>query len=163
MPPTLRRFPQIVAAAALAAALAVTSSAVAGGTTWFVDASNPFCPGSGTPADPFCTIQDGIDAASDGDEVVVAPGFYLETINFNGKAITVRSSLGPALTTITPIFPDSVVYCITGEGPDTILDGFTITGGSGSPLFGFLPGGGMINIGSSPTVRNCSFFLEQCV
>ncbi len=42
------------------------------------------------PADQ-ATIQAGINAAVSGvDEVVVAPGTYLEAINFLGKAITVR-------------------------------------------------------------------------
>ncbi len=40
------------------------------------------------------TIQAGIDAAVDGDEVVVAPGTYFEAIDFLGKAITLRSSGG---------------------------------------------------------------------
>ena len=52
------------------------------------------------PADQT-TIQDGINAAVSGaDEVVVAPGAYTEAIDFNGKAITVRSSGGPGVTTI---------------------------------------------------------------
>ena len=42
----------------------------------------------------FPTIQAAIDAAMDGDEVEVHPGTYNETINFLGKAITVRSSGG---------------------------------------------------------------------
>ena len=46
------------------------------------------------------TIQAGIDAAVDGDEVVVAPGTYFEAIDFLNKAITVRSSGGAAVTTI---------------------------------------------------------------
>ncbi|MCH8165792.1 MAG: hypothetical protein IH889_09305 [Planctomycetes bacterium] len=38
--------------------------------------------------------------AIDGDEVVVAPGAYIETINLLGKAITLRGSVGPEVTVI---------------------------------------------------------------
>ncbi len=48
----------------------------------------------------FPTIQAAIDAAMDGDEVEVHPGTYNEAINFLGKAITLYSSGGAAVTTI---------------------------------------------------------------
>ncbi len=104
------------------------------------------------------TIQAGIDAAVNGDEVVVALGTYFETINFLGKAIWLRSSGGPEVTIIDAQQLGSVVTCDNGEGPDTVLEGFTITGGSGTPcgFFGTC-GGGMFNENSSPTVTNCTF------
>ena len=37
-------------------------------------------------------IQTAINVAVNGDEIIVASGTYLETINFLGKAITVRST-----------------------------------------------------------------------
>ena len=50
------------------------------------------------PAD-YPTIQEGIDAAVHGDEVVVADGVYTgvgnQYIQFFGKRITVRSKSGP--------------------------------------------------------------------
>ncbi|MCH8165818.1 MAG: right-handed parallel beta-helix repeat-containing protein, partial [Planctomycetes bacterium] len=109
--------------------------------------------------DQYPTIQSAIDASTNGDEVVVAPGTYLETINFNGKAIIVRSSGGPKVTTIDATgLNDSVVKCVSGEGPSTVLEGFTITGGTGiDPGDGLPRGGGMYNSGTSPTVTNCRF------
>ena len=102
---------------------------------------------------PGDSIQAAIDAAVDGDEIIVAPGTYFETINFLGKAVTVRSSDGPGVTVIDAQGSGSVVTCGSGEGPDTVLDGFTITGGNGTGI----GGGGMFDSGSSPTVTNCSF------
>ena len=61
----------------------------------FVDDDNCPGPGNGSETDPYCSIQTAIDSAVDTDEIVVAPGTYFETINFLGKAITLRSTGGP--------------------------------------------------------------------
>ena len=106
------------------------------------------------PAD-HTTIQSAIDAATAGDEILVAPGSYTETIDFKGKAVWLRSSGGPEVTVIDGSgLNESVVRCVSGEGPDTVLQGFTITGGNA--VFG----GGMRNVGSSPTVVDCIFFAN---
>ncbi len=127
----------------------VVSAAQAG--TLYVDVNCPG-PGDGSEADPYCSIQTAIDNALDTNEIVVAPGTYVEQINLAGKAITVRSSGGADVTTIDARGAGSVVTCENGEGPDTVLDGFTITGGIA------VSGGGMHNLnGSSPTVTRCTF------
>ncbi len=98
------------------------------------------------------TIQAAIDAALPGDVIVVAAGTYVETIDFKGKGITLRSADGPQVTTIDGSgLSGSVVQCVTGEGADTVLQGFTITGGNANE------GGGMFNSGTSPTVIDCIF------
>jgi hypothetical protein len=128
------------------------------------------------PAD-YSTIQAAINAARDGDIIEVAPGTYSGAgnwdIDFQGKAVTVRSEAGPEYT---------VVNCATrghrgfyfhrGEGPDSILRGFTIKGavisgstipsdiGSWSSSSAHPIGGGIYCEFSSPTVIDC--IIENC-
>ena len=109
------------------------------------------------PAD-FASIQQAINSANNDDEIEVASGTYNEAINFLGKAVRLYSSAGPEVTIIDGTGHYHVVQCINGEGPDTILQGFTVTGGDGSGAT--LPdywGGGMFNQNSSPTVTDCIF------
>ena len=47
---------------------------------------------------PGGSIQAAVDAAQDGDEIVVAPGTYFENIMVEGKDITLRSSGGSEAT-----------------------------------------------------------------
>lgn len=112
------------------------------------------------PAD-VPTIQEAIDLAKPGDVVLVAPGVYYEHIDFKGKAVSLQSEAGPEATVIDGGHePGSVLRCVTDEGPDTVIVGFRITGGTGdSGLFGAdaTVGGGMLNMGSSPTVEACHF------
>ena len=107
------------------------------------------------------TIQAAIDLAQGDDIIMVEPGRYHEIINFKGKAITLKSQKGAAATTIDGWnLGDSVVKCISGEGPSTVIDGFTITGGTGNEDFygeSETVGGGLLCLHSSPTVLNCIF------
>ena len=121
------------------------------------------------------TIQDGIDAAVNGDTVLVAPGTYVENIDFKGKAITVKSKLGPKVTVIdggNPLDPDygSCVLFVNGEGVDSVLEGFTLTNGTGTEVYGngVLVGGGICCETSNPTseqpwVLRRWFSGDQCL
>jgi len=150
--------------AATVVTLALCGEAI-GQTTLYVDDDNYPGPGSGSLVDPFCSIQDAIIASLDGDTVEVAPGTYFEAIDFIGKAITLRSRDGAATTIIDAMsVPDtgsgvSVVRCVSEETAATVLDGFTITGGTGDTTAASPNslGGGMYNVGSSPTITNCKF------
>jgi len=71
----------------------------------------------------FATIQKGIDTAKDGDVVAVLPGVYKETINFKGKAITVKSAHRAAVLEAPGT---SAVRFSTAEGPDSVLRNFVI-------------------------------------
>jgi hypothetical protein len=98
------------------------------------------------------TIQDGVNAAVNGDTVLVAPGTYIENINFMGKAITVKSSGGQNVTIINGNGLAPVVAFVTGEGPKSVLSGFTLENGVGTFDFGYQGGG--ISIRAASTIRN---------
>ncbi len=101
------------------------------------------------------TIQAGIDAAMNGDTVLVADGTWRgpdnRNLNFRGKAITVQSEGGPLNCIIDAEgsldLPRRCVIFSQGEQYDTILRGFTLTGGFNSTL-----GGGISIEHSSPTI-----------
>ncbi|MFC1684226.1 right-handed parallel beta-helix repeat-containing protein [Pseudomonadota bacterium] len=99
----------------------------------------------------YATIQAAIDVASAGNYVLVSDGTYDENINFNGKAITVQSLNGAAVTTIdanNAVGP--VVTFNSGETSAAVLDGFTLINGIGIGNYG----GGIYITGSSPTIKN---------
>jgi len=104
--------------------------------------------------DDFSTIQEAIDAASSGDTVIVRPGTYVENIDFAQKAITVKSELGPAGTIIDGNQVMAVVTFQSGEGSDSLLEGFTLTNGLGEDLSPYFISGGAITCenSSSPTI-----------
>jgi ABC-type branched-subunit amino acid transport system substrate-binding protein len=121
----------------------------------------------------YPTIQEAIDVAMDGSEIIVAPGTYFENVDFMGKKITLRST--------NPDNPEIVSATIInggGQGPavsfqnkedrSALLHGFTITAGAGNPIYYEIQsydeemiefnrnyGGGILISGnSSPTISN---------
>lgn len=100
----------------------------------------------------YLTIQAGIDAASDGDTVLVADGIYNgvgnKNLDFKGKAITVTSENG-AETCIIDCEADGRGFIFqSGEGEESVVSGFTLKNGSVDD------GGGILCNNSSPTITN---------
>ena len=158
----------------LAAGLVVAGSSAFAQTTVYVDDDNCPGPGTGTIANPFCTIQLAIctvDAQGSGT-VMVRPGTYHESLRmFPG--VSVVSTDGPAVTTIDAtgqpcttaacepseanLICSAVVYG-SGSTVSDRLEGFRITGGTGLfRNFGTstaVAGAGVFVFNSSPTITN---------
>ena len=90
------------------------------------------------PAD-YPTIQEGIDAAIVNDIVLVADGTYTgdgnKNLDFNGKAITVRSENGPESTIIDCEGSGKGFYFHSHESIAAKVKGFTITNGDSSGIY----------------------------
>jgi len=137
----------------------------------YVDDDASSDPGPGDPAisdpledgsagHPFDAIQEGIDAAQPGDEVVIADGVYTgagnKNLDFGGKDITVRSASGdPSTCVIDCQGAGRGFFFHSGETPDSVVTGLTIRNGyvsDSSP--GSWYGGGVYCSGSDPTIAN---------
>jgi len=68
------------------------------------------------------SIQAAINAATNGDQIEVAPGDYNEVINFSGKAVRLYSAGGPGVTTIN----GSSVPLLLKDFSDHSMAGWTI-------------------------------------
>jgi len=104
----------------------------------------------------YATIQGGIDASEDGDEIIVSPGTYVENINFEGKAIilgslfyTTQDTSYISQTIIAGNQDNSVVRFQNEEDSTSVLTGFTITNGHSHNN-----GGGIFCHSSSPSLEN---------
>ncbi|MGA2171540.1 MAG: right-handed parallel beta-helix repeat-containing protein [Sedimentisphaerales bacterium] len=124
----------------------------------------------------YTNIQAAIGAAKPGDIVKVASGVYHGGRIIMDKEITVTSTNpdDPCVVASTIInssgYTDIAVLFTTGATGKTVLDGFTITGGTYNPVDaiavtvagqngndGYFIAGGAVYIanGSSPTIKNC--------
>ena len=116
------------------------------------------------PTSEFTEIQPAIDASVDGDILLVQKGEYEidSSINFGGKKIHLRSVHGSESTIIRPKESEdpnnsrgfSVFVFNHNEEIDSVLEGFTISGGKGVGSLTRL-GGGIFIRGAHPLIRDC--------
>lgn len=115
----------------------------------------------------YSTIQEAIDSANNGDVVIIEDGTYTGAgncdIQFNGKAITVKSENGAESCIIdcegSENEPHSGFIFNNGEGRLSILEGVTIKNAY-APMRRIVnwdtrAGGGIFCERSSPTIRSC--------
>ena len=133
-------------AAALAAALVAAAPALAATTTLYVGGTSCSDAGSGTQAQPYCTISAAAASATAGQTVLVAPGSYSEQVTVPnsgtaGNPIVFQSATrGAAIVT-----GGTDGFLMSGRNYVTI-DGFAVTATTGTGI--------MLSGGSNLTVAN---------
>jgi len=128
----------------------------------FVDSKNTTVPSNGTKENPYQSIQQGLDAASDGDTVKVVSGTYAENLVIQGKTIVLYGAYNDDFTerdfvaNLTILQGDATESVVTlNEAGSSIVNGFNVTGGTRSSLEVYYDnGGGFYCYGGSPTISN---------
>ncbi len=106
------------------------------------------------PTADFTSIQAAVNAAVNGDEIVVYPGTYAEPIDMMGKLVTVRSTdpsdeAVVAATVIEVTFASRGFLLENGETSETVIDGFSFDSTAGlDPV---------LISGSGGIIRRCLF------
>lgn len=128
----------------------------------YVDTSGDTDP-NGSTLDPFPTIQQAVDIAVSGDVIILHPGIYTGTGNYNidpeGLILTIQSlePENPAFARTTIIDPNGhgrAFIFHSGEDPNFLITGLTIRKGSASgPPFG----SAVYCVNSSPMITYCTF------
>jgi hypothetical protein len=110
----------------------------------------------------FSTIQAAIDASATGDSILVGPGDYPENLDLSGKGLSIISTDGPALTSITGGANASLVT-LEATPAGTEVAGFSLSGGYGHVSGnGDRYGGGVwANSAAVATIRNCYILRNQ--
>ena len=87
----------------------------------------------GSSQHPFDSVQEAVDAAADGDTIIVAPGHYLSPdpwvyaeLQFKGKSVRVVSSAPTDFTVADQTVLCGVVIFQGDEDPNCLLQGFKI-------------------------------------
>jgi len=100
---------------------------------------------------PGQSIQNGIDAAQDGDTVLVFPGLYSEwALDMRGKGVVVRGVGGASAVTVDGGGNDSVFSLTNNEPRDAAIVGLTISGGGNTGM-----GGGIKCFPASLVIKDC--------
>ena len=125
--------------------------------TWYVSTDGSDGNAGTNWATAKATIQAGIDVASSGDRVLVAPGRYVGTgnknIEFRGRDLVVKSVAGADQTIIDCEGGGKGVWIHGGETRKAVLDGFTVTDGY---VTSSATAPGIMVQNASPTIMNCS-------
>jgi len=112
----------------------------------------------------YPSIQNAINAAQDGDTVLVSPDEYEGPINFEGKNIVVSSTAGAGSTLIRTSRNYHCVSIAGGQDSTAVLEGFTVSNQVSDnevsrDTIGC--GGGLYIVNASPTIRNN--IITDCV
>jgi len=137
-------------------ALAGTINSVSA-VTWYVSTDGDDLINGGTSwEDAFATIQQGINASSDWDTVLVADGIYTGDGNKNitlvANNIEVRSANGPN-TCIIDLENDGKGFRLEFTPTTSVIDGFTVM--NGRPASDLSYGVGISCWFCSSTISNC--------